>query len=239
MPRSLNFGAFFMTSLTQYALIVAGGQGSRMKSSLPKQFMTLLETPVLMHTIKRFYDYSHLANILLVLPEKELDNWEKLKESYGFKIPHRVICGGDTRFQSVKNGLNSITEPEALIAIHDGVRPLVSAEVIAHSFKIAEEYGNAIASVPLKDSIRKVIENDNFAEDRSKFRLIQTPQTFRLSLIKKAFEQQEQTSFTDDASVLENTGERIILIDGSYDNIKITTPEDLIVAEALLRNFRD
>ena len=239
MPRSLNFGAFFMTSLTKYALIVAGGQGNRMKSVVPKQFLLLSEQPVLMHTLKRFYDLSPAIHLIVVLPGKELENWELLKQNYGFKIPHKVICGGDTRFQSVKNGLNSITDPEALVAIHDGVRPLIRAEVIAHSFKIAEEYGNAIASVPLKDSIRKTIENDSFTEDRAKFRLIQTPQTFRLSLIKKAFELQEQTSFTDDASVLENTGERIILIDGSYDNIKITTPEDLIVAEALLKSFWD
>lgn len=229
-----------MTLLShQYALIVAGGQGSRMQSATPKQFLPLAGTPVLMHTIKQFYNYSSAVKLIVVLPEKELIQWEKLKKKHRFNIPHTVVCGGATRFQSVKNGLASITDAEALVAIHDGVRPLISVDVIANSFKIAENHGNAIASVPLKDSIRKIEGNDSYAEDRAKFRLIQTPQTFKLSLIKKAFEVPEQAFFTDDASVLENTGERIILIDGSYDNIKITTPEDLIVAEALLRGIQN
>jgi len=224
-----------MTSLPQYALIVAGGSGSRMQSDTPKQFLPLVGMPILMHTIKQFYNYSSKIHLIVVLPEKEINQWEKLKEQHKFNIPHTVISGGATRFQSVKNGLTSITASEGLVAIHDGVRPLINVEVIANSFKTAEEEGNAIASVPLKDSIRKIDDNENYAEDRTKFRLIQTPQTFKLSLIKKAFEAQEQPFFTDDSSVLENIGKRIILIDGSYDNIKITTPEDLIVAEALLR----
>ena len=228
-----------MTSLTQYALIVAGGNGSRMQSATPKQFLPLLGIPALMHTLKQFYNYSPSIKLIVVLPEKEISQWEKLKKGHNFNIPHSVVYGGATRFQSVKNGLNNITEPEALVAIHDGVRPLINAAVIAESFKVAQEHGNAIASVPLKDSIRKITENENHAEDRTRYSLIQTPQTFKLSLIKKAYQTIEHTSFTDDASVLENTGERIILINGSYDNIKITTPEDLIVAEALLRNRKD
>ncbi len=228
-----------MTSFTHYALIVAGGNGSRMQSATPKQFLPLLGTPALMLTLKQFYNYSSSIKLIVVLPEKEIGQWEKLKKQHGFNIPHAVVYGGATRFQSVKNGLASITESEALVAIHDGVRPLINAAVIAESFKVAQEHGNAIASVPLKDSIRKITENENHAEDRTKYRLIQTPQTFKLSLIKKAYETIEHTSFTDDASVLENTGERIILINGSYDNIKITTPEDLIVAEALLSKRKD
>ena len=151
-----------------------------------------------------------------------------------FFINHSVVAGGKTRFESVKNGLNSIQETEGLVAIHDGVRPIITEEIIRQAFKESEQHGNAIVSIALKDSIREVNHISNEAKDRSNYRLIQTPQTFQLQLIKKAFEVSYQPSFTDDASVFEHAGNSIHLIEGNYKNIKITTPEDLVVAESFL-----
>jgi len=154
---------------------------------------------------------------------------------YKFELPHTIVVGGSSRFQSVKNGLTSIKNVEGIVAIHDGVRPLTQAHTITESFKIAAEKGNAIAAVPSKDSLRKINGTKTEAVDRAQFYLIQTPQTFQLSLIKKAFEVEESPLFTDDATVLEKAGHVIQLVEGSYDNIKITTPEDLIIAEAFLK----
>jgi 2-C-methyl-D-erythritol 4-phosphate cytidylyltransferase len=217
---------------TETALIVAGGKGTRIKSVLPKQFIELNGKPVLLHTLEAFIRYSPSIRIVLVLPEDDFEIWRSICEKFEFNYPVTLQKGGETRFQSVKNGLQNITE--GLVAIHDGVRPLVSEDIIGASFRLAAIHKCAIAAVRLKESIRMTDQDNTKAVDRSRFRLIQTPQTFDVSLIKKAYEQKEEISFTDDASVAERAGNIISLFEGSYENIKITTQEDLIVAKALM-----
>jgi 2-C-methyl-D-erythritol 4-phosphate cytidylyltransferase len=217
----------------EYALIVAGGKGTRIKSSLPKQFIELNGKPILLHTIEAFYRYSDKINIVLVLPEDDFEIWNAICEKFNFTKPIILQKGGESRFQSVKNGLSKI-EGDGLVAIHDGVRPLVSEDIIGASFRLAAVHQSAVAAVRLKESIRITDQDNTKAVDRSKFRLIQTPQTFDLQLIKKAYEIKEDASLTDDASVAERAGHIISLFEGSYENIKITTKEDLIVAKALM-----
>ena len=219
--------------MKQFVIIVAGGSGSRMKSEIPKQFMLLKNIPVLMHTIKKNFDFNSAISIIVVLPESQIDYWKKLCVDYKFTIHHTCIAGGKTRFHSVKNGLNIIAE-NGLVAVHDGVRPLVSNQTIQNVFSVAEQKGNAIPCLPLNDSIRIVEGENSSAVLRSKYRLIQTPQCFSSSLIKKAFEQTYNDSFTDCASVVEAMGEKINLVEGNPENIKITTPSDLLIAESLL-----
>lgn len=219
--------------MQKYAIIVAGGSGTRMKSELPKQFIKLAGKPILMHTLEAFHFDD--IQIILVLPESQIPYWKELVDEHQFKIPHNIIAGGEQRFHSVKNGLSSIKADDGLVAIHDGVRPLIKRQIISESFEQAKRAGNAIASIQLKDSIRSITPHANQQEDRTNFRLIQTPQTFKIQLIKRAFEQEYTPSFTDDASVLEQAGHSINLIEGDYKNIKITTPEDLLVAETLLK----
>jgi len=221
--------------MQEYAIIVAGGTGSRMKSDIPKQFIDVNGLPILMHTIRAFRRYSGKLSIILVLPQNQFEFWNNLCTRYAFNENYQLIAGGETRFHSVKNGLKVINHGPSLVAVHDGVRPVISDEIIAASFKTAAEYGTAVTAVALKDSIRSVNTNGgNAALDRSSFRLIQTPQTFKLDWMIKAFDQPYQDHFTDCASVLEAAGYPIHLIEGSYTNIKITSPEDLIWAEAYL-----
>lgn len=220
-------------SLKEYAIVVAGGKGTRMKASLPKQFMELKGLPVLMHTLDAFYRYSEDITVILVLPQDEFETWERLCKQYSFNRKVILQRGGDSRFQSVRNGLKCITG-EGLVAIHDGVRPLVSKDIIGASFRLAAVHQSAVAAVRLKESIRMTDQDKTRAMDRSKFRLIQTPQTFLVSLIQQAYEIKEVESLTDDASVAEMAGHTISLFEGSYENLKITTPEDLVIAEALL-----
>ncbi|MDJ1485393.1 2-C-methyl-D-erythritol 4-phosphate cytidylyltransferase [Cytophagaceae bacterium DM2B3-1] len=218
----------------EYVIIVAGGSGSRMRSDIPKQFLEVRGLPILMHTIRRFYEYSQHIQIVLVLPVEQLETWENLREKYAFTIDVKVVIGGKTRFQSVRNGLQVIDNLESMVAIHDGVRPFVPIEVIQRSFQVAKEKGSAVAAVSLKDSIRQVLSDGTTQSvNRADFRLIQTPQTFQTSLIKKAFEVPESELFTDDASVAEAAGHKISLIEGDYRNIKITTPEDLEWAQCV------
>ena len=224
-----------MSKISETVIIVAGGSGSRMQSALPKQFILLAGEPILMHTIRQFYNYNPAIETVVVLPEKEIPFWQQQCEKLHFKIPHKIVTGGASRFQSVKNGLAAV-EGKGVIAVHDGVRPFVPQNVIADAFKTAKEKGNAVVSVALKDSIRRVTANQNQAADRNQFRLIQTPQCFKAELLKQAYELSEDNTFTDDASVVEKLGEKIILTEGSYENIKITTPEDLLWAEVLLKN---
>ncbi|WP_333820890.1 2-C-methyl-D-erythritol 4-phosphate cytidylyltransferase [Ohtaekwangia sp.] len=219
---------------SEYALIVAGGKGTRIKSKLPKQFIELCGLPILMHTILAFYRYSSSIKIILVLPEDDFETWQALCKKHNFTHSLILQKGGDSRFQSVKNGLDKI-EGDGLVAIHDGVRPLVSEDIIGASFRLAAVHQCAVASVRLKDSIRITDQDNTKAMDRSRFRLIQTPQTFQVNLIKQAYQMKEDPSLTDDASVAEHSGHTISLFEGSYENIKITTPEDLIVAEALIK----
>jgi 2-C-methyl-D-erythritol 4-phosphate cytidylyltransferase len=218
----------------EYALIVAGGKGTRIKSKVPKQFLDLDGIPVLMRTINTFYAYSPAISVIVVLPEDDFPIWEELCLLHKYNKPLLLTKGGDTRFQSVKNGLEKI-EGEGLVAIHDGVRPLVSEDIIGASFRLAAVHGSAVAAVRLKESIRMTDQDNTKAMDRSRFRLVQTPQTFQVSLIKQAYQKKEDASLTDDASVAERAGHVISLFEGSYENIKITTPEDLIVAEALIQ----
>ena len=217
----------------EYAIIVAGGTGRRMKSELPKQFLDICGLPVLMHTVKVFHEYSDLLKIILVIPENDFGTWKNLCEKHEFQIPHQLQSGGKTRFQSVKRGLEKLPD-QGLVAIHDGVRPLVDKAMIAASFNLALIHQSAIAAVRLKESIRMTDQDSTMAMDRSRFRLIQTPQTFDISLIKKAYLINEDSALTDDASVAERAGHKISLFEGSYENIKITTPEDLIIAACLM-----
>lgn len=223
-----------MTSPKKYAIIVAGGSGLRMGADIPKQFLELGGFPVLMHTIRKFYEAYPEIIIKLVLPQAQQEYWAGLCQRYNFNLAHDVVNGGASRFQSVKNGLDSIVEQSGIVAIHDGVRPFVNSRIIHECFEVAATTGNATAAVPLKDSIRLLENGYSKAVERAAYRIIQTPQTFKLELIKKAFETPELTFFTDDASVFEHAGHSINLIEGSYENIKITTPEDLILGEALL-----
>lgn len=224
--------------LKEYAIIVAGGKGTRIKSKVPKQFLELSGRPVLLHTIDAFYRYSENITVILVLPQDDLEIWNDIVKKYNFTRLVTIAFGGETRFQSVKNGLSKIEGDAGLVAIHDGVRPLISADIIAASFRLAAVHESAVAAVRLKESIRVTDQDTTKAVDRSKYRLIQTPQTFQVQLIKKAYQLKEDPSMTDDASVAELSGHRISLFEGSYENIKITTPEDLVVAEALMRSHR-
>lgn len=221
--------------MKEYALIVAGGKGTRIKSSLPKQFIEVNGKPILLHTLEAFYRYSEKVSIVLVLPEDDFSLWEKICKKFNFNKPLLLQKGGETRFQSVRNGLDQMTG-EGLVAIHDGVRPLVSEDIIGASFRLAAIHQCAVAAVRLKESIRMTDQDNTKAMDRSRFRMIQTPQTFNLQLIKKAYLIKEDPSLTDDASVAERAGHLISLFEGSYENIKVTTAEDLIIAEALLNS---
>jgi len=217
--------------MNKYAIVVAGGKGLRMESKVPKQFLLLVEKPILMHTLEAFQKAIEGIAIVLVLPSDQIETWKLLVKKHSFNVDHRIVAGGKDRFNSVKNGLTEIPE-DSLVAIHDGVRPLISKDVIVRSFEGAAVYGNAIVSVALKESLREVDQEGNKSVDRGAFRLIQTPQTFKSSLIKKAFSNASHSEFTDDAGVLENAGVKIHLIEGDYKNIKITTREDLLFAEA-------
>jgi 2-C-methyl-D-erythritol 4-phosphate cytidylyltransferase len=221
--------------MQEYVIIVAGGSGSRMKSDMPKQFLPVNGLPILMHTIFAFRRYSKDLNIILVLPKAHFNFWDNLCTQYAFDEHYALVAGGSTRFDSVKSGLNSIQDQDALVAVHDGVRPVISREIISESFTKALEHGSAVVSVPLKDSIREVTQAGNKALDRVHFQLIQTPQTFRLDWMRQAFAKDYDPSFTDCASVVESQGFPIHLIPGSYENIKITTPEDLRWAEIYLK----
>lgn len=219
-----------------YAIIVAGGSGSRMNSDIPKQFLQLKGKPILMHTIDSFYKNKYQPNIILVLAEADIDLWKKLTAQHKFKTPHQIVCGGSQRFYSVKNGLALVKEENAIIAIHDAVRPLVSQETISNCFNNALLNGNAIAAVASKDSVRSLQNNKSTALNRSEIYLVQTPQTFKCHQLKKAYQQNFDSFFTDDASVVEKAGFPINLERGDEFNFKITFKEDLILAEALLKN---
>ena len=221
-------------SLKEYALIVAGGKGTRIKSTLPKQFIELNGKPIVLHTVEAFYRYSKKVTVILVLPEGDFTLWDTLCRKFNFTKPVQLQKGGVTRFQSVRNGLEMI-EGQGLVAIHDGVRPLVSEDIIGASFRLAAIHHCAVAAVRLKESIRMTDKDNTKAMDRSQLRLIQTPQTFDVQLIKNAYRITEDPTLTDDASVAEKAGHRISLFEGSYLNIKVTTPEDLVIAEALMK----
>jgi 2-C-methyl-D-erythritol 4-phosphate cytidylyltransferase len=216
------------------AILVAGGKGLRMGGVIAKQYLPVAGLPVLMHTLALFHRVVPAVDLILVLPASDFLYWEELCAKYAFTINHRVVAGGNSRFQSVRNGLDVLNPETKLVAIHDGVRPFVAESVISESFEVAEKSGSAIAVIALKDSIRKVNdEGKSTFEERQFFRLVQTPQTFQVDKIKKAFTVSELPQFTDDATVYEHQGWQVTLISGNVDNIKITTPEDMDFAEFL------
>ena len=219
--------------MKKYIIIVAGGSGSRMGSATPKQFLELLGLPILMHTLKKFQQSISDREIILALPEKEQSTWQSLCEKYHFDVPHQIVNGGESRFHSVQNALQKVKE-KSIVAIHDGVRPLVSKTVINNCIQSAEKFGAAIPTLPMQDSIRKISDNGSQIADRSQFVLVQTPQCFQSEVILTAYQQEYQNSFTDDASVVEQLGHKIYLVEGNKENIKITTPEDLKMVEALV-----
>lgn len=219
--------------MKKFALIVAGGSGSRMNNAVSKQFIEINGLPVLMHTFNAFSDFCPKLEFILVLPKDQLGYWNGLCNKYEFKTEHKIAVGGETRFQSVKNGLDLISE-DGIVFIHDGVRPLVSAKTLQNCLETAVEKGNALPVIPVAESIRCTSEKGNQPVDRSKYFLVQTPQTFQARLIKDAFRLAKTSTFTDDATVLESMGENIHLVEGNRENIKITFPEDLVYAKSFL-----
>jgi len=216
-----------------YAVIVAGGSGKRMGSELPKQYLELAGKPVLMRTMERFKAFDKSIELITVLPENQLRFWAELQKKYSFDIPHTIVKGGKTRFYSVRNGLKFVDIP-GLVAIHDGVRPFVSLETIRSCFQVAEKKGNAVPVVSPTESMRMLTETGSVPVNRMNMKIVQTPQVFKAELIKKAYGQDYQPQFTDDATVLEYAGGKINLVEGNRENIKITTPEDLLISSALL-----
>jgi len=219
-----------------YALIVAGGTGKRMGSSIPKQFLELDGKPILMHTIARFREFDESIEIITVLPGNQLKYWAGLCKKYSFSIPQILVTGGSTRYLSVKYGLRHVEE-DSIVAIHDGVRPLVSSHTITRCFDAAKKFGNAVPVISPADSMRMIKEQGSFPVDRNMVKIIQTPQVFYSGLIKKAYLSKYKSDYTDDATVLEEAGEAIHLVEGNRENIKITNPEDLIIASALLHSI--
>lgn len=219
-------------------IIVAGGAGSRMHSLVPKQFLPLAGKPVLMHTLEAFHAFRSDLQIVLVLPAGQISYWQDLCNSRpDFAVPHSIVAGGETRFHSVRNGLSAATG--TLTAVHDGVRPLVTRETLERCFRAAAEYGAAIPVIEPVDSMRRLATSGSRAVDRSAYRLVQTPQVFRTSLLKEAYLQEYSPRFTDDASVVEALGHAIHLVEGNRENLKITTPSDMAVAEVLLAHRED
>lgn len=222
--------------LKYYAIIVAGGTGSRMQSFVPKQFLLLNGRPLMMHTIEAFAASDYRPEIIVVLHPDYHKFWSELCEAHHFAIPHQLVKGGETRFHSVQKGLDTITTAEGLVAVHDAVRALTPATVIDEAYEKAAELGNAIAAVNSRDSIRRVSVDISVALPRQEIYIVQTPQTFDLNTLRQAYQQSYDQHFTDDASVVERAGGKIHLIEGDHTNIKITFPEDIAIAEAILAN---
>jgi 2-C-methyl-D-erythritol 4-phosphate cytidylyltransferase len=216
-----------------YVIIVAGGSGKRMGAEIPKQFLELAGRPVLMHTIERFKAFNESIEIITVLPENQLRHWIELQRKYSFTVPQTIVKGGSTRFYSVKNGLKFVNIP-GLVAIHDGVRPFVSLDTIRRCFETAEKLGNAIPSISPTESLRLITDIGSRPVNRFHVKQIQTPQVFSAGLIKKAYLQEYKPEYSDDATVLEDSGEKINLIEGNREYIKITNPEDLLISTVLI-----
>lgn len=219
--------------MIKYAIIVAGGTGTRMGGNTPKQFMLLKDKPVLYYTIKTFLDAFDDLQVILVLPVDFTDMGQEIIDAYFDKDRVRITAGGDTRFQSVKNGL-TLVDNESIVFVHDGVRCLLTADLIHRCYAQALETGTAIPAIPSKDSIRVLTEDGNEALERDKVMLIQTPQTFHSKIIVPAFQIDFKDKFTDEATVAEAFGMKVSLVDGEEENIKITHPVDLLVAEMIL-----
>lgn len=219
--------------MSDYVIITAGGKGLRMGGDIPKQFLSVGGLPVLMRTIRRFREYSGKLQIILVLPHDQRDYWQQLCEAFDFREEYLLADGGDTRFASIRNGLRLIPEnAQGIVAVHDGVRPFVSVDVIARCFETARSARAVIPVTPVVETLRSVSGHCNVL--RSDYRLVQTPQCFDIPLLKRAYAQPDSPRFTDDASVVEALGETVTMVDGNRENIKLTTPFDLKIAEAIL-----
>lgn len=219
--------------MKKYVIIVAGGKGLRMGSDLPKQFLPLGNRPVLMHTLEVFRKYDAAIQIILVLPREQQDFWKQLCRKHDFSVEHRVADGGETRFHSVKNGLSLVDAP-GWVGVHDGVRPFVSVEVIHRCYAMAEQHKAVIPVIDVVETVRHLIEGGSETVSRNDYKLVQTPQVFDAQLLKQAYAQEFTPFFTDDASVVEAMGVPVYLAEGNRENIKITTPFDLKVGNALL-----
>ena len=219
-----------------YIIIVAGGKGLRMGSDIPKQFLPIAGKPVLMRTLERFRAYSSTLQIVLVLPEAQQDYWKQLCKQYDFKVDYQLANGGQTRFHSVQNGLALVPDDaEGVVGVHDGVRPFPSIDVILNCYDTARTKKAVIPVIPVVETVRQLKSEGSITVPRDQYRLVQTPQTFDIQLLKAANRQPYNDGFTDDASVVESYGHAITLVEGNRENIKITTPYDIIVAEALCK----
>ena len=219
-----------------YVIIVAGGKGLRMGSDIPKQFLPIAGKPVLMRTLERFRAYSSTLQIVLVLPEAQQDYWKQLCKQYDFKVDYQLANGGQTRFHSVQNGLALVPDDaEGVVGVHDGVRPFPSIDVIRNCYDTARSAKAVIPVIPVVETVRQLKSEGSITVPRDQYRLVQTPQTFDIQLLKAANRQPYNDGFTDDASVVESYGHAITLVEGNRENIKITTPYDIIVAEALCK----
>mgnify|MGYP002524356040 CR=1 FL=1 len=225
-----------------YIIIVAGGKGLRMGGDIPKQFLPIGGRPILMRTLERFREYSSTLQIILVLPKDQQDYWLQLCKEYDFKIDYQMTNGGETRFHSVQHGLALIPDDaEGVGGVHDGVRPFPSIEVIRNCYETAREKKAVIPVIPVVETVRKLASIGTIGTipsqtvPRNDYRLVQTPQTFDIQLLKAANRQPYNDNLTDDASVVEAFGQEITLVEGNRENIKITTPYDMIVAEALIK----
>ena len=219
-----------------YVIIVAGGKGLRMGSDIPKQFLPIGGKPVLMRTLERFREYSTELQIILVLPENQQDYWLQLCQQYHFEVKYQLANGGQTRFHSVQNGLALVPDDaDGVVGVHDGVRPFPSIDVIKNCYEAARTAKAVIPVIPVVETVRHLEGEGSVTVPRGDYRLVQTPQTFDLQLLKAANRQPYHDGFTDDASVVESYGHSITLVEGNRENIKITTPYDIVVAEALCR----
>lgn len=215
-----------------YAVIVAGGKGLRMGGDIPKQFLPICGLPVLMRTINRFLEAIPDINIILVLPEAHHGYWEELCRKYAFQAPYMLACGGETRFHSVRNGLALIPDnTKGVVGVHDGVRPFPSTDMIRRCYSQARISQAVIPVTPVVETLRHIDGHNVMRDD---YRLVQTPQTFDIQLLKQAYRQPYIAAFTDDASVVEHAGGKVTMVEGNRENIKITTPFDLMVANAIL-----
>ncbi len=225
-----------LPSLPIYVVLVAGGQGTRMGTAIPKQFLEIEGKPILYHTLKAFGDAIPQAHFILVLPAQQISYAQMVLQHLPERIDITIVTGGNTRFHSVQNGLKAIETP-GIVLVHDGVRPLVSADLIHSCVQQAFEKGSAVPAINISDSVRRILPDESSTPvKREDLKLIQTPQTFKTEILLPAFEQEYREQFTDEATVCEAAGQQVWLIDGEKNNIKITTPEDILVATALMNS---
>ena len=222
--------------MERYAILVAGGKGLRMGGDIPKQFLPVGGKPVLMRTVEVFRQAYPDIHIVLVLPVSQQDYWRQLCQEYRFDVPVQVADGGETRFHSVSNGLKLIPDDaDGVVSVHDGVRPFVAAETVRRCYEEAVEKGAVVPVIPIVETVRKLCKDGaSVTVPRDEYKLVQTPQTFRISLLKEAYRQPYSSFFTDDASVVEALGKPVHLVEGNRENIKITTPADIRFVNGLL-----